>query len=162
MGLDSSRFLMDVQLLQVGLEQIGDRSERMILKALREGANEIRDLAREYAPIDIERPGDPGGDLEDAIVVDEDRGGINRRTRVFVHVDPNAYDNRGVQVAIYGMLMHEGLAPYGSGAFELGDRSRRKDGGRGMVGGKFLERAAAEKYDEIKRHVEGVAKGVFK
>lgn len=60
----------------------------------------------------------------------------------------------------YATIMHEHLAPYGSGAFNLGEGSLKKSAAGHDVGGKFLLRAVEdnrkELSDALQRGVMGV------
>lgn len=142
------------QALMAMLEQVGERAVRGVSDEIKKGAEEIAELAIKYAPVDE-------GNLEDAIKVEFDRYGINRRIRATVYVDLDVRGADGVPVGRYAMAMHEGLAPYGSGAFNLGAKSRAKDGGTGRVGGKYLERAINELSPEIFARVQRKIKSYF-
>jgi hypothetical protein len=133
-GLVKTNF--NPELLAAKLRQLGERSSRRVLGVMREEADTMADLAKQFAP-------HKDGDLEKAIEVNESRTGWNGRTEITVRVNPNARDNDGdgERVAAYGLRMEHGLAPYGSGAFQLDEGSIAKDGGSGRVGGKFMERA---------------------
>jgi hypothetical protein len=132
--------------LQANIRQIGPRAERAVTRQMRFEAYRMRDLARKFAPIDE-------GPLEEAIEVKEEGGGRDSRGRFArvsytVYVDTDAYGSHGAFVGEYAYIMHEHLAPYGS--YKLGKRSREKQSGQSeMVGGRYLERAAAEVSDGI-------------
>lgn len=155
MGLSSKNFGMDRQLLNVTLEQLGEYSQRQILQVMRDEAREIADKAKENAPVDE-------GFLEDAIQVIEDRDGINGRTRISVQVDPDAMDDRGQSIFEYAVLVNALLAPFGSGYWNLGKKSQAKDAGRGVVGGKFIERAVVSRQSIIGRKINEIARRIFK
>lgn len=127
------------------------RAEREVLKGavdqMREEAKGIRDLARKMAPVDE-------GDLEKAIKYEEQRGrdarGRFAATTFLIGVDSTVVANspnregQKIKVGDYAYIMHEHLTPYGR--YNLGPKSQAKQSGQQeMVGGKFLERAAAEK-----------------
>jgi hypothetical protein len=154
MGVNSKLFAMDRQLLNVTLEQLGEYSQRQILAVMREEADNIAFQAKQNAPVDE-------GFLEDAIQVVEDREGINGRVRVSVQVDPDARDDRGESVYDYGVMLNALLAPFGSGAWNLGELSRAKDGGRGVVGGRFIERAVISRQAIIGRKINQIARKIF-
>lgn len=154
MGLNARSFAIDRALLEIRLSQLGERSSREILAVMRDEAEQIANLARQYAPVDDHF-------LEQAIEVVEDRGGINTRTQVYVQVNPDAVDERGQSVLQYAALQHELLGPYGAGIWRLGPKSREKDGGTGRVGGKFLERAVNERKRTISYRIEKIARKVF-
>ena len=100
------------------------------LKVMQEEAATMRDLARSFAP-------HLHGHLEHAI-----RWRTSRTKKgVEVYVDLNAAAEDDKTVGDYAIRMHEQLSPFGSGRYRLGPVSRAKDGGRGVVGGKFLDRA---------------------
>lgn len=149
MGLVKSNF--NPELLAVKLNQIGARSSRQILAVMREEADNIVELAKENAP-------HKDGDLENAIEAVEDRGGINNRIQIAIQVDPTAIDSDGKPVSEYAVIMHEGLAPYGTGAFHLDEGSIAKDGGSGKVGGKFMERAMRSRIGEMGKKVKQIVK----
>jgi hypothetical protein len=132
-----------------------ERTNRAALKAMREGAEKVVDLARKQAPIDE-------GNLEEAITSEESRTGINGRTVIAVGVneDVEVMHRPGKTVGDYATEMHEGLYP--GSKYDLGPRSQDKQRANPdiMVGGKFLERAVDELAPEIeaavKRAVEGI------
>lgn len=155
MGLNKSLFSIDRQLLEVKLRQLGERSHREILAVMRDEADKIAENAREFAPRDEKY-------LERAIEVVEDRDGINGRTQVYVQVNPDATDERGVNVFEYARMVNELLEPFGSGAWKLGEESRAKDAGRGIVGGKFIERAVITRQAIIGRKINQIARKIFK
>lgn len=113
------------------LTAVGKDATNAAYGAIKEGGQEIRDQARAYAPVDEH-------DLEKAIVTQPVKDDLT----VYIGIDPRATDERGVQIDFYGLMMHELLAPYGSGRFNLGPKSEAKGAG---VGGKFLQRA----FDEL-------------
>lgn len=155
MGINSNLFGADRQLLEVTLKQLGEYSNRQILAVMREEAENIASNAREFAPRD-------DGYLEQSIQVVEDREGINGRTQVSVQVDPDAKDDRGHSVFEYARQVNDLLEPFGSGAWRLGEESRAKDAGRGIVGGKFIERAVVSRQSIIGRKINQIARKIFK
>jgi len=134
--------------LGIRLSQFGPKVVKHVVDVMRDESGIIQELARNNAPVDK-------GDLEGAIKIDEDRGGINRRVRLLVYVDPDHPDGDrdDSRVGDYMMLMHEGLAPYGSGAYQLGIKSRAKASAGMDVGGKFFERAYLEREPKIASRV---------
>lgn len=155
MGLNTNLFVMDRQLMEVALSQLGERSSRDILAVMREESQEIARNAREFAPVD-------DGYLQEAIEVVEERSGINGRTVITVQVDPEAQDDRGESVYDYGRLVSMLLEPHGSGLWKLGKKSAAKDGGRGVVGGRFIERAVKSRQSIIGRKINEIARRMFK
>jgi hypothetical protein len=148
-GLVKSNF--NPELLAVKLNRTGDTAARKILAVMREEGDRIVEEARANAPVD-------DGELEDAIEAVENRSGANGRVVVTVQIDPSAVDNKGVPVIKYARVLHEALAPYGTGAFSLGPASRAKDGGGGKVGGKFMERAMRSRIGEMGKKVKQIVK----
>jgi hypothetical protein len=147
MGLVKSNF--NPELLSLQLANKGETTNRKILAVMRDEAGNIVLAAQQNAPF-------KDGDLEKAIQAAEDRGGINGRTQISIRVDPSAVDEHGVQVAEYAAIMHSGLAPYGTGAFELDTKSLEKDAGSGKVGGRFLERAMNSRIGELGKKVKAI------
>jgi hypothetical protein len=135
---------LDVDSIIATMEAIGKDATKAGVQALFEGGKEIQELAREYAPVD-------DGHLEQSIITMK----VPSEYTVHVGIDPRALDEHGRPVNDYGMMMHEfqtiggGSVPGGMGIYGLGPKSQAKDGGRGVVGGKFLERA----FNELKRKV---------
>lgn len=155
MGLGAIGF--DAELISARIRQVGERALRGGANVLREEAKEIADLARSFAPVDE-------GNLEDAIEVNphEERDG-NRRVSVEVWVNPDAPGSGGEEFAIsYGMRLHEQQEPFGSGAIPLGVKSRIKDVGRGVVGGKFMERAANARRSMLGKKLMKLYRRMFK
>lgn len=143
------------------LHQVGDRATRGISDVMREEGEIIRDLARDNAPVD-------DYDLERAITMDVDRSGVHGRTQVYIYVDEDVEGADGKAVREYATLMHEGLAPYGSGF--AGDvwnpnypesKSKLKAAAGYAVGGKFLTRALKERYAIMMRKVKVIAERVL-
>jgi len=134
------------------LENSGSKTNKKALSAMRKGGGKIQDLAQQMAPIDK-------GNLEDAIITQEDRNGVNGRVRIFIGIDPSHSAGDGKNVGEYGELIHELLYPGGS--WKLGKRSKEKqDANPGVqVGGQFIERALDELEDDIVKDIERAIKG---
>lgn len=135
----------DLGALKAALQGAGEKAHRHATAGLVESAHIIAETAQLYAPYKT-------GALERAIKVDEprqSRGADGRFGSVTVPIYVDGDDG----VEDYAGLMHEGLEPYGDGEFKLGKGSQAKDGGTGVVGGKFLERAIEENVDEIQETV---------
>jgi len=144
---------MDKAQLLYRIKQIGDRATKGISDVMRDEAENIRDLARSNAPVDE-------GNLEAAIKTDFDYQGINRRLRASIYIDmemPEAQGN-GRTVGRYAEIMHELLAPYGSGRFNLGKKSEDKRAAGHDVGGKFLERAAEARVEPMLTRVMNIVR----
>lgn len=136
-----------VEELMFLLRQNGQKAVRGAFSQMRTEATGIRDLARQMAPVDE-------GDLEAAIVTREvggrDSAGRFAQKQIVIEVDgdaPAGADREGNvrTVGAYAYLMHEHLTPFGP--YGLGPRSRLKQSSNPsvMVGGRFLERALAER-----------------
>lgn len=138
--------------LKQRLSNIGERSTRETLAALRAGGKAIVDRARQYVPEDY-------GNLESAIKQDEERTGINGRMEISVFVDgstPAPERGPGVTVQDYALMLHEDPRFW----TQLGEKSREKAKRLGVrVGPKYLERAADELAPEIHRNVVEALKG---
>lgn len=160
-ALSASKVKCDVDSLTMTLTQIGERAIRGISDVMKEEGEKIRDLARANAPVDE-------GDLERAIKMEAERTGINGRTQVYVYVDESVTGEDGKEVGEYAKLMHEGLAPYGTGlAGDVnnpdypGSKSKLKAAMGYDVGGKFLTRALADRYDILMAKVRAIANRVL-
>lgn len=137
------------------IEQIGERASRAALSEMRKQTVVLRDLARSYAPVDK-------GNLEESIQILEDRGGANGRKRLFVYVDINRVtDGKAKTIGSYAYAMHESLAPYGSGYYRLGRKSRAKRAKGNKVGGKFMSRALRDRKGAILEAITLRVKGVL-
>lgn len=148
-----------VEELMWRLRQGGQRAVKGAINQMREEALDIRDLAREMAPVDE-------GDLERSIKVREEGGGRGEGGRftqktLVIEIDgdvPAGKNKLGETVTVgdYAYIMHEYLTPFGR--YGLGPRSQAKqDGSNVLVGGKFLERAVAQQSQGlVNRIVEAV------
>lgn len=148
-----SEVVCDIEGLIAKIEQVGDRAHRGVSALMQREGIILRDLARSNAPRDEH-------DLESAITSEPQPTGINRRTEVYVYVDGSRSKNTGKSVSEYAMYMHEGLAPYGSGAYQLDKGSQEKAGEGHDVGGKFLERAVEERRPIIYYRARQIIKDV--
>lgn len=133
------------RMLERRLSQIGDRATRGVSAVLRRAAIRIRDLAKDYAPVHT-------GLLERSIDYAVVRDGM-RRNMYIVYIDLNETKVNGKgnvkELGDYAILIHRGLAPYGTGRWQLGKRSAAKRAGGKKVGGRFLARAARDGLDDI-------------
>lgn len=141
------------------LYQSGERVTRGLVGKMRHEAEAIQKLAQQYAPLDH-------GNLEEAIKIETLGGGRDSRGRFVrkafeVFIDMNARGYKGEPISQYAYEMHELLLPYGAGGFNLGPQSRQKDGGRGVVGGRFLERAVDEVSKDMMNRLTQVAASYF-
>jgi hypothetical protein len=131
---------------------IGKDANRAVFDHLKEEAREIRDLARQFAPVDDH-------DLEKAI---KTQMVLSEKT-VYIGIDPTIVDEHGKRVAEYGSMLHELLAiGAGGGTMKLGPKSRAKDGGRGVVGGGFLARAFEARKKSIVKNAAVKVKKITK
>ena len=118
------------------------------LDAMRGGAKEILELAKKQAPVDE-------GNLEDALELQEDRFGLNTRTRITIFVNESkALPHRPDKtVGDYATRMHDGQ-------YNLGKDSLAKQRANGqVVGPKYLERAVQKLEKEIIQSVMLAIKG---
>lgn len=127
--------------LMLVLRQLGPRAVRRAREQMKRESEKIADLARDYAPVDHDGPTKgqpPGHELERSIRAEKDYED-NRRLKISVVAGGRVGD---VDVDEYATLMHEGLGPYGSGAYRPGPGTLAKGP---QAGGKFLERAHKER-----------------
>lgn len=114
-------------------------SMHMVTKA---GAEEIMKKSQSNAPVDTHN-------LEEAHHIDTSfTKADNVRFQIEVSGVGSGSD-RPRDVADYAMEMHEHLAPYGSGEYNLGPDSIAKAAAGNDVGGKYLERAVESLKAEI-------------
>ena len=144
-----------IENLIVSLANMADRTSRGSREQMEQGAVDIRDLARLYAPVDK-------GNLEDAIKTGKElhgawERGVNRRNIFTVEIDEDMpfekLNKNGTttigKVGDYSTRMHEDWT------YNLGVLSELKAQQTGMpVGPKFLERAMEDLDETIKAKVE--------
>ncbi|CAO3459773.1 hypothetical protein [Azospirillum argentinense] len=134
-----------VEGLGITLRQVGERAVRSARERMKREGETVAELARQYAPVDHEGPtrgSPPGRELERSIRAEKVIE-TNRRLAIAISAGGTV---GGVDVDAYAALMHEGLAPYGSGAYQPGPLTRAKGG---KAGGKYLERAFTDRQDRI-------------
>lgn len=154
MGL---RMVTNPGMLEIRVEQIGQRAVKNMSRRMHRHAIMIRDLMREFAPR-------KSGLLESAIDYDIQRSSLRRNTYVvFINLDATKTTASGgtVELGEYAFLMNERLRPHGRGgpAVQLGKISAQKAAGGKKVGGRFLSRAItdatktvfADMIDEVRR-----------
>lgn len=123
------------------LENSGKRSSQAALKALRHGAEEIRDLASQMAPRRT-------GRLENSIKVEEtSRGGINGRTIIDIGVPDR------VKAAKYAWFVHEGINFNDNPLRQRRSKEKQAQNPAVRVGAFFLERAINELEPDVRREV---------
>jgi hypothetical protein len=144
--------------LTLTLQQTGHKAVDGVAQVMREGGEEIAELAKDYAPYDASSPAGRGH-LQDAIEVKTERTGINGRLVVTVWVNGNRLGNGGKRIGEYAFLMHEFLAPYGNPAiFHAGPGTLAKGS---KAGGKFLERAYRDTYKSILQRAAERARAIL-
>lgn len=131
--------------IKASLERTKSRMDKQSLAWLRKAAQEIRDAARDNAPIDT-------GDLEGAIVVQEAGGGRSTRgtfaaKTMSVGVDESLLNLEEHADHDYATTMHEST-------YNLGPRSQAKASTGKDVGPKYLERALHDNEARLKREAE--------
>lgn len=129
----------DIDSLMGMIRQTGDKAKKGVALKMQNIGNEMFDLAREYAPLDF-------GNLEDAIKINIDRGDINRRIQVMIWVDGDMPAHDGRPIGRYALLMHEGLAPWGSGEWHAREGTEKKGP---QAGGRYMARAFEKYKDDI-------------
>jgi hypothetical protein len=150
--LSKSKVNMDIGLMMAIIDQRGERAVKGVSEIMLAESEKIAQMAQEFAPVDEH-------DLERAIMVEKDRTGTNRRLMTAVFVDESAVTEKGdALVGEYALMMEEGLAPYGSGAFNLGEKSKEKARGGYKVGGKFMARAFEEGKKRLMKRVRDFVK----
>lgn len=142
MGLE----ITGVKSTLVNLRRTEQRTTKRLLRLMRDSAEDIRDLAREYAPVDE-------GNLEEAIEVAEGTERFLGRTRnvELVGVNPDKLGEGYQRYKYrYDIAMHEG-------SYNLGPLSQAKAAANGkQVGPKYLTRAWKELEPNIKADAEAI------
>lgn len=142
----------DIASIIYKIEAVGRDATNAAFAALKQGGKDIRDTAREFAPVDDH-------DLEKAIKEQSTKA----EKTVWIGIDPTAYDEHGKSVAEYGAKQHALLeiGGDGRGTLRLGPKSRSKDAGRGIVGGGFMTRAFKHESKTILRKTAIKVKRVY-
>lgn len=149
-GLNWTGFTLDNWLDE--FEESTTLTRREAKKELYQGAKDIMEASKEMAPVDE-------GNLEEAHSIEQVR--LNQDYSEVEIVVGGEHGGRDVDE--YAMIVHEGVAPYGSGtAGYIGEKSQEKDAGNPgdrRVGGKFLERAVDLLEPEIVERVASTLPG---
>lgn len=149
-GLEWNGFTIDDWLEE--FDQSTTMTRRESKKILYQGAKDIMQASQQMAPVDE-------GNLEAAHSLAQVR--LNEDYSE-VEIDVGGVVG-GREVDDYAMIVHEGVAPYGSGtAGSIGERSQVKDAGNPSdrrVGGKFLERAVDLLQEDIVQKVAATLPG---
>lgn len=135
-----------VQNLQSRISNVSERASRGAREGMEAAAEAIKDLAKQYAPVDE-------GSLEESIkVAKAEDSDFRNRIAYTVYVDENEPSPRGGVVGNYAVWIHEGN-------YNLGKKSQEKAMETGMyVGRKFLEYAVDNLHDELKATIEAKLK----
>lgn len=132
------KFNFNPAALEASIQNIADMASRGASEEMRKAAIKIRNLARDYAPMDT-------GTLERAIDYATIKNPATRRNVFVVYIDLDKPHPSGGVVGDYAFIMEQQLHPYGrqSGKihFDLDFGSQIKAGSGLKVGGRFLERA---------------------
>lgn len=124
--------------LEASIKNLADKAARGASEEMRKTAIKIRNLARDYAPVDT-------GTLERAIDFMAIKDPTTRRNTFVVFVDLDKVHPDGGVVGDYAFIMEQQLHPYGRQKgkihFDLDFGSQLKAGSGLKVGGRFLERA---------------------
>lgn len=139
--------ILGVKETLVNLRRTEQRTHKRLLRLMRRGAEDIRDLSREYAPVDE-------GNLEEAIEVGESVENFMGRSRnvEFVGVNPDKLGEGFTKYKYrYDIAMHEG-------SYNLGPLSQAKAQASGkQVGPKYLTRAWKELEPDLIAKAERIA-----
>ena len=146
--------IIGVEELAMRLENFASKSSEGARFAMRDGARDVAELAKKFAPVDL-------GNLEDSIKVRSQRDGVRGRYTYEVYVD-ETHEAEGKVVGDYASYMHEGYID--GKPYKLGPGSLEKQAELGVeVGPKFLDRAKDELEASIKQSVaDGIAKRIGK
>ena len=140
--------IVGVDSLITELHNTAKRASEGARFAMADGAEEIAQLARDYAPLEL-------GNLEEAIKTDMVKQHSRARAHFTVYVDedvsaenPEEPSTLGKKVGDYALIMHET-------SYKLGKYSAMKQASNPekMVGTKFLERAVLDLEDKITQEV---------
>lgn len=125
------------------LVDMGRDIEKAANRAIKEAAELVKHRSVSNSPVDT-------GDLEACheITITHKDGSVVAE----IWIDDskmNHADKHDIPPSRYAVIMHECLAPYGSGEFDLGPLSDQKQKSGHDVGGKFLERALSKSEEDI-------------
>lgn len=140
--------IIGLENLTITLEQVGQKALKGAIVAMRAQAEKVAEKARDYAPVDE-------GNLEKAIKVRDTAGGRNalgqftrKGVEVYVDQDMPVPGRPDKTVGDYAYEVHEHMEPAG-GPMKRGPKSEAKDGGRNLVGGGYMTRAADDAEKEV-------------
>jgi hypothetical protein len=152
--------------VKVAIENHFEGAVKGINQVMREGAKEIELLAKDYAPYAPPELGgseDPRRHLQEAIETKEEpKPGRRIALTVFVNGRRGGRvlgNGRVVSIGTYAWLMHEGLSPFGSGAYSAREGTLSKSP---QAGGKFLERAYRDQRRMIINNAAEAARRAFR
>ena len=133
--------------LKASLRNVAEKASRGVRESLEQGAEDIKDLAVLYAPVDKEF-------LEKSIKVMSDIES-NRRKAFFVYVDEELPADGNTKVGDYATIMHERYND-----FEPGKKTKdkRRDNPGVNIGEKYLERALEDLKDEVENAAQARAR----
>lgn len=125
------------------LVNLGKNVERAALRAITKAAELVKHRSVSNSPVDT-------GDLESCHVITTSKRDGKIVAEIWIDDSKISHaDKHDIPTSRYAVIMHECLAPYGSGLFNLGPLSEVKRARGNDVGGKFLERAMSSSEDEI-------------
>lgn len=142
---------IDSEAMIAELRNIAQRANSNAARTLKRASIRVRDLARNYAPVDT-------GALQESLDYGMKKEGGRNVYLVFVRGD--FVKSGGKTVGNYADIMESELTPYGNGKYTLGGRSRAKAQSF-PVGGKYLERAVDKVSESINDEMMAAAKSAL-
>lgn len=148
----------DFEALIVEITQTGERARKNAARRMGQEAERIAQLARDYAPVDS-----GGLEAEKAIKVESIISEGTGRAEFYVYIDGGFVAPDGTEIGEYALMQHEGLVRASNGGWSHdwhpGPGTIEKMASTGnLCGPKYLERAAAEREDEIEQSVFNAVK----
>jgi len=137
------------------LKLIGADVQAAAKDALQEAVDLIKEESVSRAPVDT-------GDLEECHETKVHAFKALKKVVGIVYIDDSKmHEFHYTPTSSYAIIMHEHLAPYGSGEYHMREKSLKKSAAGHDVGGKFLLRALEDNRERINEIIRERLAAVF-
>ena len=136
------------------LNRFGDTVEKHSVDVMRRYGDQVHKLAKLNVPVQDFH-------VEDSIVKEESRTGLNRRIEIKVGVDPSILRELSGIDYDYSVWLHEGTYNLGELSI-LKDAISKSEDPRASVGPKYLEKAIDSVKDDALRDMRSAIRGAFR